>query len=172
MSASLALPYFPDDDASDTVSSLTERETVPTFEAERAERPRRARLAIRFPDGVAPRWLDRVIAQLSRILQLEDGWDSYGARAVKMEAARGMIKLLARLGSDIAPPDLFPSSDGSVIAEWNTPSGSLEMKFLGEDRLSFFAEHTGGRELEEEGISHSAFVSDFYPKIEPLIPRG
>lgn len=172
MSASLALPDFPTRDAFEVGSSLSERETDPTFEAEYSRGSPRRRLVIRFVGGAEPVWLKSVTVQLERILRLEDGWDSYGAKSVKSEAIAGMITLLARLGTDVVAPAVFPASDGGIQIEWNTPAGSLEMKFFGKDRMALFVEEPGRLELEEEGISQAMFISDFYQKIKHLVPRG
>lgn len=172
MSASLALPDFPMDDYSDAVGSLTERDTVPTFDGGQIQRPPSRKLVIRFRGGPEPIWLEAVKVQLDRILRLEDGWDSYGGRAIRLEVVRGMIELLARLGSNIRPPAVFPTANGGIQLEWNTDAGSLEIEFEGEDRISFFAEETGGVEVEKEGISQAVFLTDFYQKIDHLVPRA
>lgn len=169
MSASLALPDFPIDDQSDAVGSLTERET---FGGGQLQRSPSRKLVIRFRGGAEPIWLEDVKEKLERILRLEDGWDSYGGRAIRLEVVRGMIGLLARLGSNIRPPAVFPTADGGIQLEWNTDAGSLEIKLEGEDRISFFAEATGMVEIEKEGISQAVFLTDFYQKIDHLVPRA
>ena len=172
MSTDLAFPDFPAYDTFEVDSSLSERDTYPMFEGERFIRSPKNRLLIQFFGGAEPLWLKPVMMQIDRILRLEEGWDSYGARSIKPEAIAGMIKLLSRVGTDIEPPAVFPASDGSILIEWNTARGSVEIKFSGEDQLSLFAEETDGIELEEERLSQATFGADFYQKIKHLIPRS
>jgi hypothetical protein len=173
MSASVDLPDSLLVDArGEIVNSLTERDTFPASETERHSRPSRRGVIIRLYGGIEPLWLKAVASRLNRLLDLEAGWDSYGARAIKLEAVRGSIHLLDRLGSDVRAPEIFPSSDGSLTIEWNTGEGVLEIKFEGEDRIGFFAEESNGKETESEGLSQARFIADFYPKVAHLIPRG
>jgi len=171
MAADLAFPDFPADDKFEVDSSLSHRDTYPTFAGERSVRSPRNRLRIQVFDGEEPQWLKPITMQIDRILRLEEGWDSYGARSIKPEAIAGMIKLLARVGTNVAPPAVFPASDGGILIEWNTAAGSVEIKFSGENQLSLFAEEPGGAELEEECVSQATFCADCYPKIKHLIPQ-
>ena len=126
--------------------------------------------------SVSPSWLKRqsedVSDHLGRLLRLEENWDSYGARPIREAAARGVIALLDRLGSDVSSPEIFPVADGGLTLEWNTDTGAIEIEVEGEDRISFLAEDSAaGTEIEVEGLTQSRFFADRYQTIAHLLPR-
>ena len=156
------------DEPEDTITSLAQRET----HSEQRPRPHRLTFVIRLPAGAEISWLDGVSRQLGRILALEEGWDSYGGRRIKHESIRGVVQLLDRLGADVRAPAVYPASDGSVVLEWTTVAGALEIKVEGNERVSFYAEDlVGGSEIEKGEISQTTFLMDFLPKIAHLVPR-
>ena len=169
MAASLAQPFALDDEAEAT-SVLASREGVAKTSshwARRSDPP----LVIRAE--VQTRWLASVARDLSRLLALPENWDSYGGHAVRQDAAAGVIKLLAKLGADVAAPLVAPMSNGGILLEWNSPAGDLEIEIEREDRVNFLAEDTQTEAItEEEGVTQSHFLAEFRSKLSHLIPSA
>lgn len=68
---------------------------------------------------------------LDALLELPNGWDSYGARRVDGERVKATLDLLLELlCDDTPPPSCVPVSDGSVQLEWHTGGVDLEVSVL------------------------------------------
>ncbi len=172
MVASPAEPIsFLSGDRDEQILTLVDRETLVSTRSSSRQNRQRGELVIRVV-GPPPRWFGAVTVDLDRILALEDGWDSYGARRVQRRAVSGLLKLLEDLGTDVHPPGVYPVASGNILIEWNSQAGDLEIEIEGEHALSFVArDAASGVELEQEGITHERFLSEFLPGITRLIPR-
>ncbi len=56
---------------------------------------------------------------------LQDNWDGHLARAPSSEFIERATALLDGLPPDKPPPEVFPSTDGGVILEWNQPGAEI-----------------------------------------------
>lgn len=79
----------------------------------------------------APKWLLQTRQALDALLELPDGWDSYGAKRIDKERVKATLGLLLGiLRDDTPPPSCVPVSDGSVQIEWHTAGVDLEVSVL------------------------------------------
>ena len=85
-------------------------------------------LASRIP-GEEPEWLHPTLSCFKELLELPEGWDSYGASTVTDEAIAGAVDVLKRLQLHVeAPqPDVVPGSSGSVQLEWHRSGADVEI---------------------------------------------
>lgn len=85
------------------------------------------------------------------ILDLDDNWDDENSKGFEFETWKSAVKFLVTyfnaaydlFGKEIAPPSIFPSSDGSIDLLWkkenyrlliNVPEESSVVTFYGDDR--------------------------------------
>lgn len=78
----------------------------------------------------------RMAETLASFLALTPGWDSYGARPVAQSVVSVAVQMLAQLLEPGVPvPNLFPTPDGGVQAEWHINQIDLEIEFISPGRL-------------------------------------
>lgn len=88
------------------------------------------------PPGVAPAvwtpgpaWLQPTVNSLVQLLNLQEGWDSYGSRKVEPRAVETVFDLLrATLRNDSPPPAVVPTGAGGVQAEWHQDGLDIEVQ--------------------------------------------
>jgi len=90
-------------------------------------------------------WIDRITDRLLDLMHLPAGWDSYGAPAVKREAADRTLQLLINVLDEwSALPDLLATSDGGVLLEWFTPDQELRIDVSANGVPTMFYRGSGG----------------------------
>jgi hypothetical protein len=95
-----------------------------------------------------PKWFSVTLASLTRLLNLQDNWDSYGGRKPQHIAVIQGLKLLSQVMANNTPaPSVVPLSDGGIQFEWHRKSQDLEIAFLVGELPTFYYQH---REKEEE----------------------
>jgi hypothetical protein len=75
-----------------------------------------------------PSWIDAAEDKLRELLELEDGWDTYGAPAIEsdtVQAASILLRMLARAVRDLPMPSIVPTAAGGVEIEWSTPADDV-----------------------------------------------
>jgi hypothetical protein len=78
-----------------------------------------------------PAWLEPTVRRVNELLRLPKGWDSYGANAIRSEAAYAMVKLLTEVMCCDSPlPSIVPSPEGHLQAEWHTKGIDLEVEVV------------------------------------------
>jgi hypothetical protein len=86
-------------------------------------------------EGEPPGWVIPTALAVSKLLNLPENWDSYGAAALDRYKALAAIDVLINVAGDVTPaPSVAP-----------TPSGGLQFEW-----------HRGGIDLEFEVVSHNA----------------
>ena len=102
------------------------------------------RLVVSFPAGqlavvvygVAPSWLDGTILRLDDLLNLPDGWDSYGSRRVDPNIAGVALRVLDQILDSSCPvPSIVPTHEGRLQFEWHKEGIDLELEILSPTRL-------------------------------------
>lgn len=119
-------------------------------------------IVIQF-EGTEPAWLVSWMEHLSRLLNLPENWDSYGASRIKPSAVLGAINFLLPSVQDLpAPlPDVVPHRSGGVQLEWHVGETDLEVLALSEHQYRIsYSKH--GVELAEDLVTknpHLTFVA-------------
>lgn len=75
-----------------------------------------------------PQHLASVALQVEQLLNLEEDWNSYGARRISHEPVESALLLLAACSADIPVPDVFPTAKGGVKLEWGDDSEGVEVE--------------------------------------------
>jgi hypothetical protein len=102
------------------------------------------------------RWLEEVVAPRAfYLLDLPEGWDSYGARRIDPDAvAEGLQLLLEVIGAseDIQIPHLTPGPNGEVQLGWYRGGKTLEVDIAGpgDATVYFCDEDADGADSEWE----------------------
>ena len=109
------------------------------------------------------------LAQIGRLAELNEGWDSYGANRIDTEAIGAAVRFLGLLhgkGVPVAPPIVGPSPSGGVALQWFLPqfeifteisSEAAEFYVARSDEDEVFLEGTAGK-LEELASTISPFL--------------
>lgn len=98
--------------------------------------------------------LDGLTQRLRDLLQLEDGWDSYGGISPRRHLLEAGLRFVEPLLSvDIAPPHVVPTSRGGIQFEWHVGGRELEIEVVGPDRFELFFEDEGTGELVEKQVA-------------------
>src|SRR6266496_3882486 len=96
-------------------------------------------------------WLTPTVEAMHRLLRLEEGWDSYGARRIEPKAVDSARNLLIRTAKpETPPPIVVPSPRGGVQLEWHMNGIDLEVEAFPEGRFSVYVERPG-ESIEREG---------------------
>lgn len=75
-----------------------------------------------------PGWLPPTVEKLAQLLSLGANWDSHGARPIDPQLPLAALRLLAsviRNGSP--PPEVVPTSRGTIQLEWHRDGVDLEI---------------------------------------------
>lgn len=76
-------------------------------------------------------WSQSVIDKLNLFCRLEEGWDGYNGKPVRLSTANFVIKMLERIYQPNFPePQLVPGSNGDVQIEWHLEGLDLELHCL------------------------------------------
>jgi hypothetical protein len=104
------------------------------------------------PAAKPPEWLGQVENQLRAIINLPQGWDSYGAPspdARLVEAGWVLLLCLARAGG-LPKPDVNPTPSGGVQFEWESGARYLELEVIAE-RAAVYLYRDDAAGVEEAG---------------------
>lgn len=120
-------------------------------------------------EHVVDEQLKALTARLRELLQLEDGWDSYGARALQrylVEAGLRFVEPL--LSADVDAPHLVPTSRGGIQFEWHVGNRELEIEVVGSDRFELFFEDEDTGEVVERQVAsrHLGQVVDLVNRLK------
>lgn len=103
-------------------------------------------------------WYDASLEeQLSRISELGDNWDGYGAASVDgriIESTRSIMDML-----DIPPDVLIPNASGTVTLEWESPLGRASLE-VGIDTFGFYTAPNAGTSIFLGGSIRGLEVGD------------
>lgn len=97
-----------------------------------------------------PGWLFPMLHQLRVIGVLQEGWDSYGGRPIRAEAAMSALRIAARiLESESPPPAVVPSPVGGLQLEWHRGRRHLEIEVGPDGAASAIYEDTAAGQTHE-----------------------
>lgn len=104
-------------------------------------------------EAFLPPWVKPTIDRLGILLALPENWDSYGAASISFANVEYAFRLLGFIiGDDTPPPDVVPTSEGSIQIEWHEVGIDLEVEVLSPYRVhvSYKDRHHAGREWSDE----------------------
>lgn len=107
--------------------------------------------------GEEPRWLYPTLSHFQEMLQLPEGWDSYGASLISDEAIAEAADVLVRLKLPLETPEpsVVPGSSGSVQLEWHRCGADVEIHISSAgDATAFLSDE--GEEYEFQMIDQEA----------------
>jgi hypothetical protein len=81
--------------------------------------------------ATAPKWQAETLAQVTALLKMRAGWDSYRAVPVRHDAAMFALTVLENVMSASTPsPSVVPSPNGGLQLEWHINHIDLEIHVL------------------------------------------
>ena len=112
-------------------------------------------------------WSSDLLAKISELGNLEEGWDSYGARPVDPQCAVAAVEfLLYVLDASLPKPSIVPTNRGGIQLEWHRAGADLEIEIESPTRLHvFFEDEQDGREDE---VTLSGNLKPVVPFLERL----
>ncbi len=111
----------------------------------------RVRVLLSDISSVAPpAWFNSLLTKIGQIGELEENWDSYGARRIDPRCAEATTNLLLSvLNSDTPKPFVVPTSRGGIQLEWHRAGVDLEVEVESPARVNvFFEDYREGTEEE------------------------
>jgi hypothetical protein len=88
--------------------------------------------------AVAPSLRSESIRHIQDLTTLSDGWDGYNGYApskLVCSHAKGLIDVLAAAFPKMPSPEIWPSSNGTVVLSWDTASTEASLE-IGDRRFS------------------------------------
>ncbi len=102
------------------------------------------------------------IRRIVDIGQLQENWDSYGAQPIRPFAIVSIIRwLMAVMRPQMFLPQVVPTAEGGLQAEWHEAKIDLEVAFSPEGRISAWCEDRESKTEWESDITSDAL---------PIIP--
>ncbi len=97
-----------------------------------------------------PPWFGDLLAKISELGNLEENWDSYGARPIDPRCALATTRLLLSLLDSRTPkPCVVPTARGGIQLEWHRAGADLEVRIESPTRCEvYFEDHREGTERE------------------------
>ena len=102
-----------------------------------------------------PRWIHKLETRIQLLISLPENWDSYGARRISASSAIGALEVaiwLTRTAEQDTGqpflPDLIPTSNGTVQAEWTVGENCVEVEALSRTNYSVYSHLPNGEEKE------------------------
>lgn len=109
------------------------------------------------------------LAQISRLTDLREGWDSYGGRKIESEARQAagqFLKILYGLGGPIPRPIVGPSPNGAVVLQWFLPRYEIFAE-LGPDTCEYYVALRDQDDVIQEGSIDS--VEELVRRLLPFL---
>jgi hypothetical protein len=91
-----------------------------------------------------PPHLYEVFYEVERLLNLREGWDSYGARQIQPAAGQRALSLLVRARWDGRLPSVSPTPSGGVQLEWGGDDEGVELEFKPDGQVTVLVDVNGG----------------------------
>lgn len=98
-----------------------------------------------------PNWFLPTVGELTRLLGLLSGWNSYSAKSIASENAAAALEVLINLSDfNTPPPTVVPRVQGNIQLEWHVGEVDIEIYVDSPDSVQFFAEDASD-DLTAEG---------------------
>jgi len=105
-----------------------------------------------FGDPYFPAWWTQSLQRIGLLLDLEENWDSYGARPIDRRVAYNAVQILQEIAPAGLPvPAIVPTANGRLQFEWHAGGIDLEFEVLSAVRiLASYEDAEQGVEWEKE----------------------
>lgn len=88
-----------------------------------------------------PVWLPDLLVDISKLGELEENWDSYGARRIDRRCIEAAVSVLRAILDVATPrPSVVPTSSGGIQFEWHRGGIDLEIEIESPSRMNVFFE--------------------------------
>lgn len=117
----------------------------------------------RVSAAAVPLWISSVRKGVRRLLELEAGWDTYGAPPISTEAIKAAMRVLFSVaGRETLPPTIVPTSAGGCQLEWHSEMVDIEIECSPTGDTSLFMQHQPSGQIWEGGVEeHVAYIRRF-----------
>ncbi len=109
-----------------------------------------------------PEWADHIKDQISAVLDLQEGWDGFGAGPIRHDVLAFALAILRQvMRPDTPSPHITPMSHEGVQLEWHTEAVDLEIE-IEEPGAAWvsYVNHAKGIEEEREVTTDFFCLSD------------
>lgn len=116
-------------------------------------------------DPVSP----QIMTKLREFMSLEPNWDGHQGRATDPGIAEFAVQTLGRImKKDTPEPILAPGGDGTMQAEWDGDSFSVELHFVSGNKIDAHRKNHGTGEWETVKVSADkiADIADWVESID------
>lgn len=105
--------------------------------------------------GALPEWVEQTAAACARVLEFEDGWDSYGGRKIRLQVVAHALTTLGRvMPAGLPAPAVVPLGDGGIQLEWHRRQQDLEIVFPASEAAEYLYSHRATEEEREGPVTH------------------
>src|SRR5438445_5605989 len=112
-------------------------------------------------------WIPLLIDRLRELLRLPSNWDSYGAEAVRTEAALTSALIVnAALAKGARFPAIVPTVEGGVQLEWRKGNRHLEIEVLSPYEIGVLYLEGGQPKWEGSLLHDPASLDELLVKVE------
>ncbi len=132
--------------ASQNRRSLTERDDYFDISA-----GTNVRIEIKIsPTSSLPNWFIEVAEEIENLLQINDGWDSYGGSAPSPQIIKETLLILSELpDSNIPSPQIFPTNQGGIQLNWEIENKDIEIRIQSPTEVNAFIENIDTGNIQE-----------------------
>ena len=117
-----------------------------------------------------PQWVVPALEKLAHLLDLPEGWDSYGARAVDPRCALAAIRVLAGVMCPGTPaPSIVPTPAGGVQLEWHINGVDLEIEIETPSRVIADYEILGEETWQGDVTENLAPLAEPMRRLTPVL---
>jgi len=97
-----------------------------------------------------PPWSRHLLEKISELGDLDEDWDSYGARPIDPRCAMTAAEIILNLmDSETPAPAIVPTSGGGIQMEWHRAGADLEIEIQSPTKVEvFFEDERTGEERE------------------------
>lgn len=112
-------------------------------------------------------WQAPALNSICRFLEMDEGWDSYGAKAIGKHTAMFTLEFMQQLMQpETPPPNIVPTSVGGIQLEWNKGNIDLEVHVRAPYEIEFlFSDESTGEDREGQVTDDFQTLSGFFAAI-------
>ncbi len=107
--------------------------------------------AYTLTNNSVPEWWPTAIKKITALMNLQENWDSYGAKPINVNLVHAGVNLLQEISTNEVPePSIVPTSTGSLQFEWHTAGIDFELELISSTKIhAYFEDESTGMEWED-----------------------